>query len=172
VAAGGGRGRYIVNPRQDPAACLTCHLDVRSAFSLPHHHPVLQGQMTCVACHDPHGMDIVKPAGGLAMARLNEACSPCHKEQARPWIFEHEAMRDGCTACHDPHGSLNAKLLLAPDANLCLRCHAQVQGPAVPSGEIVIGTVNHTLLLRQGTCWSSGCHTAVHGSDVNPHLMY
>ena len=27
-------------------------------------------------------------------------------------------------------------------------------------------------LLQQGTCFSAGCHTAVHGSDVNSHLRY
>jgi hypothetical protein len=23
-----------------------------------------------------------------------------------------------------------------------------------------------------GTCWTSGCHTAVHGSNVDPRLRY
>jgi hypothetical protein len=26
--------------------------------------------------------------------------------------------------------------------------------------------------LPQGTCWSAGCHEAIHGSNVNGHLRY
>ncbi len=128
VAAGGGRGAFIVNPGRDPAACLQCHLETRAQFTLPQHHPVSEGKMNCVQCHDPHGQDIFKPAGGLNMARANESCSQCHRAQTRPFMYVHEAMREGCTFCHAPHGSVNAKMLVTPDLNLCLRCHAQVQG--------------------------------------------
>lgn len=174
VQAGGGRGRFIVNPGKDPTACFQCHLDVQAQFNLPQHHPVLEGRMNCVQCHDPHGSDIRKPAGGLAMARLNESCAQCHREQTRPKVFEHEALREGCLACHNPHGSVNAKMLLERDANLCLRCHAQVQSPGTggAGGEIYIGIIPHSQMLRQGTCWSAGCHTAVHGSNMNRQLMY
>jgi predicted CXXCH cytochrome family protein len=172
VAGGGGRGKFIVNPGKDPSACFECHLQTRADFHLPQHHPVLEGHMNCVQCHDPHGLDIFKPSGGLAMAQLNEGCAKCHREQTRPFVFEHEAMREGCTVCHQPHGSINRKMLNEPDPNLCLKCHAQVQGAGVASGEIYIGKVPHTLLLRQGTCWSAGCHTAVHGSNVHPKMFY
>jgi predicted CXXCH cytochrome family protein len=172
VEAGGGRGRFIVNPSKDAGACFQCHLETEAQFSLPQHHPVPEGRMHCVDCHDPHGRDIHKPAGGLAMAQVNENCASCHREQSRPHVFEHEAMREGCVVCHNPHGSPNRKLLAESDQNLCLKCHAQVQGARVASGEIYIGKVPHTLLLRQGTCWSAGCHTAVHGSNVNPRMFY
>jgi predicted CXXCH cytochrome family protein len=117
-------------------------------------------------------MDIMKPAGGLTMAFADQNCAQCHREQTRPFVFAHEAMREGCTACHHPHGSVNPKMLTEPDLNLCLRCHAQVQGPGVPHGELVIGAVNHTTLITRGACWTSGCHTAVHGSDINHYLLY
>lgn len=172
VAGGGGRGKYILNPGKDPAACFECHLSTQAEFQLPQHHPVTEKKMNCVQCHDPHGSDIFKPAGGLAMARRNESCAQCHREQTRPVVFEHPALREGCTVCHNPHGSINAKLLLQADVNLCLRCHAQVPGPSVASGQIYIGNVPHTTYLRMGTCWSSGCHTAVHGSNVDPRLRY
>jgi predicted CXXCH cytochrome family protein len=172
IAAGGGRGVFIVNPGKDPAACFACHLETRAEFNLPQHHPVLEGKMNCVQCHDPHGLDIMKPAGGLAMARLNESCALCHREQARPHVFEHEALRDGCTVCHQPHGAINAKLLVDRDNNLCLRCHAQTPGPAVNPGEIYIGHENHTDKLRMGGCTSAGCHTAIHGSDIDRRLFY
>ncbi|HSU53705.1 MAG TPA: cytochrome c3 family protein [Candidatus Dormibacteraeota bacterium] len=171
IEAGGGRGKFIVNPGKEPSVCFQCHLQTQAEFNLPQHHPVVEGRMNCLQCHDPHGSDIFKPSGGgLAMARRNESCGTCHREQTRPFVFEHEALREGCTTCHNPHGSINRKLLVEPDANLCLKCHAQVQHQA--AGEIYIGNVSHTALLRQGTCWSSGCHTAVHGSNVHPRMFY
>ena len=125
--------------------------------------------MNCVQCHDPHGHDILKPAGGLAMARRNESCGACHREQARPFVFLHEAMWEGCVTCHTPHGSVNRKLLVQADNNLCLRCHAQVQdGPA----SLAIGKFDHSGFLRGRTCWSAGCHPSVHGSNINGKLRY
>jgi len=171
VAAGGGGLKFIVNPGKNPAACFTCHSETEAEFHLPQHHLVLEGKMNCVQCHDPHGLDIKKPAGGLMMGRLNQSCAQCHREQTKPVIFEHPAMREGCTSCHDPHGSINAKMLTVRDSNLCLRCHAQVQGPAAAGG-IFIGNVNHVSFLRYGTCWTAGCHTAVHGSNTQPFYFY
>ena len=169
VQGGGGRGKFIANPGKDPAACFQCHLEIHAEFNLPQHHPIIEGKMNCVQCHDPHGLDIFKPAGGLAMARLNQNCAQCHREQARTFVFEHEALREGCTVCHTPHGSINSKLLVERDLNLCLKCHAQVQGNL---GGFLIGKEDHTSHVRQGTCYSAGCHGAVHGSNVNPHLRY
>ncbi len=170
ITAGGGR-QNIINPGKDPAACLSCHLDIEMEFRLPHRHPVMEGRMNCVQCHDPHGRDIMKPAGGLAMARVNQQCAGCHQEQSKLHVFEHEALREGCTACHRPHGSVNAKMLLERDMNLCLKCHAQTPGPGAV-GDLYIGKVPHGAYLRQGTCWSAGCHSAVHGSNINPRLRY
>jgi len=164
-----GSANFIINPRKDPSSCFQCHLDVNAEFNLPQHHPVIEGHMSCVQCHDPHGGDIFRPAGGLAMARQNESCAQCHRDQTRPYVFEHPAMREGCIACHAPHGSINQKMLVESDPNLCLRCHAQVQ---TTSQQIYIGNVNHTTKLQIGTCWTSGCHTAIHGSNVDPRLRF
>jgi len=169
VRVGGGRGKFIATPRKDPATCFQCHLEVHAEFNLPQHHPVIENRMNCVQCHDPHGRDIMKPHGGLAMARLNESCAQCHREQARPFVFEHEALREGCTVCHTPHGSINEKLLVERDANLCLKCHAQVQSA---SGRRFIGKQDHSVLLTLGTCWSAGCHPAIHGSNTNRKMHY
>jgi predicted CXXCH cytochrome family protein len=168
----GGSAQFIINPRKNPESCFQCHLDVQGEFNLPQHHPVIEGHMSCVDCHDPHGGDLFKPAGGLAMSLQNQSCAQCHQAQTRPFVFEHEALREGCTVCHNPHGSINQKLLVEDDPNLCLRCHAQVQGPNVPAGRIYIGNTDHTAFLQIGTCWTSGCHTAIHGSNVDPRLRY
>jgi predicted CXXCH cytochrome family protein len=170
--AGGGRGKFIVNPGKDATVCFDCHLNVHAEFNLPQRHPVIEGRMNCVQCHDPHGHEIMKPAGGLGMARLNESCAKCHREQARPFVFEHEALREGCTSCHNPHGSVNRQLLTERDNNLCLKCHVQMAGPSAQPGELYIGKVNHAQYLNRGTCWSAGCHSAVHGSNVNPLMFY
>jgi predicted CXXCH cytochrome family protein len=167
-----GSARLIINPGKKPAACFVCHQDIAAQFQLPHHHPVVEGHLNCVDCHDPHGDDIFKPAGGLAMARADQSCAACHREQTRPFVFPHGALREGCTVCHQPHGSINQKMLVADDPNLCLRCHAQTLDPNVPPGRIYIGNTDHTSYLQIGTCWTAGCHTAVHGSNVDPRLRY
>ncbi len=51
----GGNAKFIINPGNDPASCFQCHLDVQAEFNLPQHHPVIEGHMNCVQCHDPHG---------------------------------------------------------------------------------------------------------------------
>ena len=124
--------------------------------------------MSCSSCHDPHGPDITKGTQ-LAMARINDTCRQCHRREASPHVFEHEAMREGCTTCHSVHGSINDKLLLQNDNNLCLQCHAQGQ---IAAGDW-IGTSSHrTRFARSSSCWTAGCHTAPHGSNVNSHLRY
>ncbi len=168
VDAGGGRGKFIVNPGKDPEACFQCHLDKKAEIHLQYHHPIAEGRVSCVSCHNPHGEDIHKPPG-VFVARDNDVCAQCHREQAKPYVYEHEALREGCTICHNVHGSINPKMLTERDNNLCLKCHAQV--PTAP-GLIFIGEVNHATFLQQGTCFSAGCHTAVHGSNISPQLRY
>jgi predicted CXXCH cytochrome family protein len=168
VGAGGGRGKFIVNPGKNPESCFQCHLDKKAEIRLQYHHPIAEGRMSCVSCHDPHGVDIYRPPGML-VARGSDQCARCHREQAQPFVYEHEAMREGCTICHNVHGSINPKLLTERDNNLCLKCHAQI--PSAP-GVIFMGEVNHTSFLQQGTCFSAGCHTAVHGSNISSQLRY
>jgi len=164
----------IVNPRKDAAGCFQCHLQTHAEFNLPQHHPLPEGKMNCVQCHDPHGFDIRKPARvGLGFSRLNEGCAQCHREQTRAFVYEHEVMREGCTVCHQPHGSVNAKMLIERDNNLCLKCHAQNPGTAVVgTGGLFIGKIDHRDFVRLGGCWSAGCHTAIHGSNVSPRMLY
>jgi hypothetical protein len=39
-------------------------------------------------------------------------------------------------------------------------------------GETYIGVVPHRAFLGQGACWSAGCHTAIHGSNMHPRMLY
>ena len=163
VDAAGGKGN-ILNPKKDVATCFQCHTDKKMEFNRPFHHPVLEGKMNCTACHSPHGTD-VRPWSATALKGINETCFNCHKEQRGPFVFEHEAVREGCTTCHQVHGSIHAKMLVVRDNNLCLRCHTQINFPT-------IGKQVHSGRLPQGTCFTAGCHTAVHGSNFDDHLRY
>lgn len=165
--AGGGKGTMI-NPKKSPEVCFQCHADKRGEFSLPHTHPVLAGKVSCDDCHEPHKGAAVK-AGGTALAAQNETCLQCHQAQRGPFVREHEALREGCTICHASHGSVNDKMLTSRNQNLCLACHAQQQ---TSSSTITIGGRNHASFLARGTCWSAGCHEAVHGSQVNSSLRF
>ena len=178
-AQGGGAAHLIVNPGKSPQACFACHLDVRAQFQLPHHHPVIEGNMSCTDCHEPHKGRAMKGGptgkaerirgGGVAFLSENESCLQCHAAQRGPFVFEHEAMREGCTVCHTPHGSVNQRLLKERNQTLCLKCHFEQQ---TVSRSILIGNVDHTFFLPQGTCWSAGCHEEPHGSNVTPFLRY
>jgi predicted CXXCH cytochrome family protein len=162
-------GRFPLEPaRKIEIACYQCHMDVRGQFNLPNHHPVPEGRMSCIQCHPPH-KGIAHAGGSTQLLSQEENCVQCHPSQQGPFVFEHEALREGCTTCHSPHGSVNVKMLTERNANLCLKCHfQQVKGGTT----ILIGGVDHTSRLSQGACWSAGCHEAVHGSRVSPSLRF
>ena len=161
-------GRFPAqSARAIETVCYTCHMDVRGQFNLPNHHPVPEGRMTCIQCHPPH-KGIAMAGGSTQLLSQEENCTQCHASQQGVYVFEHEAMHEGCTACHVPHGSVNAKLLTERNSTLCLKCHFQ----QIKSGAVLIGGVDHSSRLSQGTCWSAGCHEAVHGSRVSPSLRF
>ena len=167
VESGGAR-HTIVNPDKSPEVCFSCHLDMKGRFNLPHSHPVMDAHVTCTDCHNPHqGNAII--GGGTALTAEIDTCTKCHIAQRGPFVFEHEAIREGCTTCHNPHGSVNDKLLTERNANLCLKCHFQEQ---VAPGVIVIGGRDHSSFLSRGTCWSAGCHEAIHGSHISSSLRF
>jgi predicted CXXCH cytochrome family protein len=170
VEAGGGAGT-IVNPQKSPDTCFQCHLDKKGEFSLPYSHPVLAGKMTCSDCHDPHKGNAVK-GGGTQINGKNETCTECHTQQRGPFVFTHDAVREGCSTCHSPHGSVNQKMLTERSANLCLKCHFQQQvdtAGALATGTNQIGTNKHAEEFSR-SCWSGGCHENVHGTNIQRHL--
>jgi predicted CXXCH cytochrome family protein len=167
-SAGSFGARLLVEPqRSTVTVCFQCHNEVRGQFNLPSHHPVPEGKMTCTDCHSPHKGSAYR-GGGTALLSENESCFRCHANQRGPYVFEHEASREGCTVCHAAHGSVNSKMLTVRDANLCMKCHFQ----QLSGGQILIGGSDHTLRVQQGTCWTAGCHEAVHGSRVSSSLRF
>lgn len=167
----GGALQTIVNPGESPEVCYQCHLELRSRFALPSHHPIsdeLIGSrdVTCASCHPSHKGPAIPEVTSL-MYGVNEGCIQCHPAQRGPFAFEHEAMREGCVICHQPHGSINAKMLTERNGNLCLKCHIDAR-----TSNITIGGLSHQTLMKQGTCWTAGCHEAVHGSQVSSGLRF
>ncbi len=176
--AGGGKNN-IINPRKSPEACFACHVDKRGQFSLPSTHPVMAGRVSCVDCHDVHQGNAIKGTGA-ALESMNETCTKCHIAQKGPFVFEHGALKEGCVSCHSPHGSVNQKMLVARDANLCLRCHLTTPSALTNTKPGQFNTSSnpahtgeaHNSDVQRGTCWSAGCHEAVHGSNANNHFRY
>jgi predicted CXXCH cytochrome family protein len=167
-AQSGGARHTILNPKKSPETCFQCHLDKRGEFNLPHHHPVVEGKMSCSDCHNPHRGNATH-GGPFTHLSESESCARCHTAQRGPFVFEHEAVREGCTTCHAVHGSVNQKMLVQRNHTLCLKCHFQQQAGG---GALLIGGKDHTSFVSRGTCWSAGCHEAVHGSQIGSSLRF
>jgi DmsE family decaheme c-type cytochrome len=145
--------------RNSAEFCLQCHTAQAADFRLPFRHRVLEGEIGCNDCHDPHGA----PPAADPVDDRNVACLSCHVEMAGPFVFEHEGVADeACVECHRPHGSVNDKLLTQDGNSLCMQCHYEPEFP-------VINDVDHTSLLAGGRlCY--GCHAQVHGSHFSPNF--
>ena len=77
--------RTAVPPgRSVETMCFQCHGDVRGQFSLPSHHPVTEGKMSCTDCHSPHKGSIHN-GGGTALLSENDTCIRCHAAQQGPY---------------------------------------------------------------------------------------
>jgi predicted CXXCH cytochrome family protein len=123
----------------------------------------MAGKVACVDCHDVHEGNATRGTGASLETEI-ETCTKCHTAQRGPFVYEHSAMREGCGACHNPHGSVNQKMLVARDANLCLRCHLQAPLPntsgVINANSVAPSVANHNARLMQGTCWVAGCRSA------------
>jgi len=150
----------VLGESTQPAVCYQCHPRQRTAFEKPYTHPVRYGQMTCTACHAPHG----SPADfALKQSTINNTCYDCHAEKRGPFLWEHPAATDDCSNCHLAHGSVQPALLVKRPPLLCQECHAPAGHPQVAYGPggLPAGTPQPYLLV--GGCVN--CHSAVHGSN-------
>ena len=136
------------------ALCMTCHTDVAARMNMPSHHPVKEGGLSCVSCHDPHS------GKQTALAGTNQQCAKCHQNVSGPKVFEHAPVVEDCTTCHNPHGSPNRRLLQLAQPMQCLQCHSVASNMHgnPPRGAQLRGCTN--------------CHSAVHGSQSDPTLKY
>lgn len=141
--------------------CFSCHKVQRAEFNKRSHMPLLEGKLSCVDCHNPHG-STTSPL--LKADSVNEICYGCHAEKRGPFIFEHAPVRENCLNCHTPHGSNFEALLTAPRPMLCQQCHAQDGHPALllNRGNMVRGPMPSPMLVST-SCQT--CHVNIHGSN-------
>lgn len=141
--------------------CFSCHKVQRAEFNKRSHMPLLEGKITCVDCHNPHGSTT---APLLKADSVNEVCYSCHAEKRGPFLFEHAPVRENCLNCHNPHGSNFEALLTAPRPMLCQQCHAQDGHPAIlmTRGNMARGPAPEPMLIST-SCQT--CHVNIHGSN-------
>ena len=145
--------------------CISCHKMQQAQFRRPYHHPVLEGGMSCVNCHDPHS-EMPRRHQRVSVG-VEQACVSCHVEKKGPFVFEHAPLKvDGCGDCHQPHGSVNPYMLTRSQvAQLCLDCHSMtpgVESPQPPSFHDIRSRTFQNCTI---------CHRSIHGSNVNPAFL-
>jgi predicted CXXCH cytochrome family protein len=135
------------SPEEQNENCLRCHQEQRAQMSMPYHHPLREGKMSCVDCHDPHGGS---DGRNLRVSNVNELCLGCHAQYRGPFAYQHPPVSENCLLCHTPHGSPNTNLLSVSEPALCLQCHA--------------GHHNGASLPLTDRC--TDCHGSIHGTDT------
>jgi len=152
--------------------CVACHEGVAAKFDFPSHHPVQEGAMSCLDCHDPHEDRRVSFGG------RNQLCAGCHQDYVGPWPYEHAPVAEDCGICHDPHGAVADDLLETIQPVVCISCHTindlfhhdQFSSTNIPgnsSGTPITVREARTLLDR-----CTDCHGAIHGSYTDEYLRH
>jgi predicted CXXCH cytochrome family protein len=146
----------------EPAVCFRCHSEQKAQFTMPFRHRVLEGELRCSDCHNPHG------GFELRQARLatgaDAVCVKCHNDKQGPFTFEHAPLKtEGCASCHTPHGSANPRLLRRADVfQLCIECHTEAHGIGAPN------TPSFHNLAQEKWRNCTTCHVMIHGSMSHP----
>jgi DmsE family decaheme c-type cytochrome len=147
----------------DADFCTRCHTGVEAAFTRRSQHPLKQGNITCLNCHQ-FG---VRADHNVRLDQLR-VCQNCHPEHEGPYPYEHPAADaymvagGGCLECHEPHGSENDRLLKQADEGLCLQCHM------TPPGHLNLPAL-HGPVRDIDNCVA--CHSDIHGSFVSPLFL-
>ena len=162
--AGGGDVSKIVRFKdltrsQASARCLSCHGDSQGQthFTRSAH---ASNDVGCLDCHSPHH---AKEAHRLLAQSQPQLCYGCHTatkaDFAKPF---HHRVNEGlveCADCHNLHGTSTLRQVrnVASGDAVCMKCHADKQGPFV---------FEHLPVKTEGC---SSCHTP-HGA-TNPRLL-
>jgi DmsE family decaheme c-type cytochrome len=150
----------------EPHLCLQCHNEVKSNFTMPFRHRVLEATMRCSDCHNPHGGFELKQTRLTIGA--DAPCLKCHTQYQGPFVYEHSPVKvEGCAICHDPHGSNNPRLLRRAEVfQLCIECHTNAHDMGGAPG-----TPSFHNLATPRFCNCTTCHMRVHGSNTHPFFF-
>jgi DmsE family decaheme c-type cytochrome len=153
---------------EEPYVCYRCHADIYAKTSMPSHHPIKEGKISCSDCHDPHG----QTEGNLKEPTINMVCYRCHADKQGPFAYEHPPVTENCAICHDPHGAVANNLLRQPATFLCLRCHTgHRKGPNFHDATLLQDVGMDPALQAAFYTDCTQCHQQIHGSDLpSPHL--
>ncbi|MFN7940228.1 MAG: DmsE family decaheme c-type cytochrome [Thermoanaerobaculia bacterium] len=147
--------------------CFQCHKEVRADLWKNSHHPIREGRISCMDCHNPHGTETAKM---ISAASVNDLCYTCHTEKRGPFLWEHAPVRESCLNCHVSHGSNHIKLQRTSVPYICQECHSNTRHP---------GTLYDATTLADAARASNrifnraclDCHASIHGSN-NPSSPY
>ena len=153
--------------------CFDCHKNIRADLWKNSHHPIREGKISCVDCHNPHGTQTAKM---ISADSVNDLCYTCHTEKRGPFIWEHAPVRESCLNCHTPHGSNHIKLQKTSVPYLCQQCHANTRHPGTIYDNTKLPTPDNpsTASNRIFNRACLDCHAAIHGSNhpSSPYLGY
>lgn len=139
-----GRGPGAEDRLRESQVCLDCHGGLDTTLARTVHH-VGEGPggaapaVFCTDCHsgssrhweeDPIANPMTHPAkvGASAEAAI---CATCHQNAHQQSMLEknvHAAHDVSCSGCHRVHGTQVMSLLHKPQNELCMDCHARVEG--------------------------------------------
>lgn len=152
-----------------PRVCFTCHQDIRAMTYEYSHHPIREGKVVCMDCHNPMG----GPGPYLLKEfTVNQTCYQCHANKRGPFLWEHQPVRDNCLNCHTPHGSNQQWLLREPVNFLCDSCHSTMANQSsgsfggahtIPFGNQFGNPTVNPEMSNQRDCVN--CHSEIHGSN-------
>jgi DmsE family decaheme c-type cytochrome len=143
-----------------PEVCFNCHQMQRSETRKAFAHPILEGKMDCMGCHNMHGDNA---ATQLARLSVNDTCQQCHAEKRGPYLWEHAPVSEDCGLCHAPHGSNHPGMLTRRAPLLCQSCHSQHSHLSIAHDADGLASGSPSQFLLGQSC--TNCHSQVHGSN-------
>ncbi len=141
--------------------CFQCHKDIQAMTRKQSHHPIMEGKVACVDCHNPHGELADKM---LKADSVNELCYKCHAEKRGPFMNEHPPVEENCLNCHNPHGSNHDRLLTQRVPVLCEQCHSS-GGHMGGSPFTTFAAGNNSPVKYMVGRGCLNCHQNIHGSS-------
>ncbi|MGR8932470.1 MAG: DmsE family decaheme c-type cytochrome [Gammaproteobacteria bacterium] len=131
------QGAPNASPQQvDPADCLGCHKDSRTAaiFNTPHGQKGDKNtgfaEAECAVCHGAklqHPKIDFGPKSKTSVEEQNQVCLGCHERGDRiHWEGSgHQDAQIACTGCHIIHTTHDPVLNKANQTEVCFTCHAE-----------------------------------------------